>query len=312
MLACAIETYYAARVMSFLGLARLLLPLSIVLVVASAILVVKPGLELSIEFTGGTLLELKLPETNIKDDLVEHLKTFARPELSLESASVSRTKTGTFFIRTPTLSNEDHIALLKHLSTNLGEIRELQFTTIGPTVGQTLKKRALVALVVAAIAIIVYIAAAFRRVPKRLSPWRFGVIAVVALLHDILITVGIFIVLGTFTTFQVDTLFVTALLSIMGYSVNDTIVIFDRIRDNVFLEGNVNDFAGLAERSLQQTLTRTINTGFGALIMLCALFFLGSESIRWFILTLIVGTVIGTYSSFFIATPLLVFWKKRM
>jgi preprotein translocase subunit SecF len=136
------------------------------------------------------------------------------------------------------------------------------------------------------------------------------VAAIVALLHDIIITVGIFTILSYVTTFQLDTLFISALLSIMGYSVNDTIVIFDRIRDNLSQEGG-KDFGELAERSLRQTLGRTLNTGLGALIMLFALFFLGSESIRWFILTLILGTFIGTYSSFFIATPLLVAWKKK-
>lgn len=122
---------------------------------------------------------------------------------------------------------------------------------------------------------------------------------------------GIFTLLSHFTSFQMDTLFVSALLSIMGYSVSDTIVIFDRIRDNLFAEGKRGDFTEIAERSLRQTVARTLNTGLGALIMLFALFFFGSESIRWFILALIVGTLVGTYSSFFIATPLLTLWRAR-
>lgn len=295
--------------MSFLGLSKYFIPLSILLMVTSLVLMVTPGLNLSIEFTGGTLMEFQLPEGKTKEDLSMALRT---SPMAL-TPSISQTKTGTYFVRTQNLGNEDHIALFEHLQKSLGsELQELQFTTIGPTVGASLKRRAVYALLLATVAIILYIALAFRKVPRRLSPMRFGIIAVVALLHDILITVGIFTLLGQFTTFQVDTLFVTALLSIMGYSVNDTIVIFDRIRDNLHQhENRTEDFALLAERSLRQTMTRTINTGLGALIMLFALFFLGSESIRWFILTLILGTIIGTYSSFFIATPLLVYWKKK-
>ncbi|MEK7590814.1 MAG: protein translocase subunit SecF [Patescibacteria group bacterium] len=296
----------------FLRLARIFLPVSIILMVMSLVFLVKPGLNLGVEFTGGTMMEFVLPEGKTKEDLETALRA-SKGDVLFDNATMSRTKTDSYLMRTESLSNEEHLALSDHLSKTLGEgVKELQFTTIGPTVGASLKKRALIALLVATIAIILYIALAFRKMPRRLSPWRFGVIAVVALLHDILITVGIFTILSHLTSFQVDTLFVTALLSIMGYSVNDTIVIFDRIRDNLSMgEERHLSFADLAEKSLQQTMTRTLNTGLGALIMLFALFFLGSESIRWFILTLIFGTIIGTYSSFFIAVPLLVLWKKK-
>ena len=257
-------------------------------------------------------MEFALPEGKGKAELEAALDSFENTDVALESATVTKTKTDSYFVRTESLTNEEHLALSTHIQKSLGDVKELQFTTIGPTVGASLKSRAVYALLIATVAIILYVALAFRKVPRKLSPWRFGVIAVVALLHDIIITVGIFTVLSHTTTFQVDTLFVTALLSIMGYSVNDTIVIFDRIRDNLGLgEERHLSFADLAEKSLKQTMTRTLNTGLGALIMLFALFFLGSESIRWFILTLIFGTVIGTYSSFFIAMPLLVYWKKK-
>jgi preprotein translocase subunit SecF len=297
--------------MSFLRLAKVFLTLSALLVLASAVLLFVPGPQISIEFTGGTLMEIRLPQGKTKDDLSRSLDSSAAKNPKVGNASIAQTRTETYFIRTGNLTNEEHLALLANLKQSLGPLEELQFTTIGPTVGQTLKRRAVYALAIATVAIVLYLALAFRKVPRKLSPWRFGIIAVIALLHDVLITVGIFTILSHYTTFQVDTLFVTALLSIMGYSVNDTIVIFDRIRDNLYQEGKVQNFAELAERSLKQVLTRTINTGIGALIMLIALFFLGSESIRWFILTLIIGTVIGTYSSFFIATPLLIFWRKR-
>ena len=306
---------------SFVKSSKYFLAVSAVLMAASLWLLFSPGPTLSIEFTGGTLMEVHLPAGKTEADLEKALTAYtgSGAAAAMKGASVTATRDGTYFIRTGALNNEQHLALTDYLHTQLDpatatdeqKLREVQYTTIGPTVGATLKQRAIWALVVAAVAIILYIALAFRKIPRQLSPLRFGVIAIVALLHDILITVGIFTVLSFYTTFQVDTLFISALLSIMGYSVNDTIVIFDRIRDNLLQEGRTKDFAELADRSLKQTLTRTINTGFGAMIMLAALFFFGSESIRWFVLTLIIGTIIGTYSSFFVATPLLVFWKKK-
>ncbi|MEK7563607.1 MAG: protein translocase subunit SecF [Patescibacteria group bacterium] len=299
--------------MSFLRLSKFFIPISVLLVLGSIFLMLKPGPKLSIEFTGGTLVELKLPEGKTKEDIVSAAQAFtpASSGVGLGNIAAASTKDGTVMLRMRNLSNEEHLELLAHLETGTEKIQELQYTTIGPTVGASLKKRAGWALVIASLAIIVYLAAAFRKIPGRMSPWSFGVAAVVALLHDIIITVGVFIIIGWYTTFEVDTLYVSALLSIMGYSVNDTIVIFDRIRSNLVSDGKRESLESIVDRSLLETLTRTVNTGVGALIMLLVLFFFAAESIRWFILTLIVGTVIGTYSSFFIASPLLVWWQKR-
>jgi preprotein translocase subunit SecF len=296
--------------MSFTRLAGFFLPVSAILVVASVVGFIWPGPVLSIEFTGGTLLEVRLPEGVAAERLETSLENARFGETPLGDATVTATRTGTQFVRTRTLTTDEHAQLLAALTKDLGEVQELQYTTIGPTVGQNLKIRAVYALLAAMAAIILYVAAAFRKIPAHLSPWSFGIATIVALVHDVAITLGIFTILSHFTTFQMDTLFVSAVLSIMGYSVSDTIVIFDRIRDNIFAEGKRTDFTEIAEKSLRQTITRTLNTGLGALIMLFALFFFGSESIRWFILALIVGTLIGTYSSFFIATPLLALWRK--
>ncbi len=287
------------------------MPISAVLLLASVVLLFVPGPQVSIEFTGGTLMELQLPADKSREDLQQAIKTYAAKDRRFDTSTIAVTKNDTFFLRTITLTNEEHQVLLSSLEQTL-KAKELQYTTIGPTVGQTLKRRAIYALLAACIAIIAYVALAFRKIPKSLNPWLFGVAAILALVHDILITVGIFTILSYTTTFQVDTLFITALLSIMGYSVSDTIVIFDRIRDNLGVMGQREDFAKVAELSLRQTMSRTLNTGMGALIMLLCLFFLGAESIRWFMLALIIGTIIGTYSSFFVATPLLVLWKNKM
>ena len=294
--------------MSFASLAKFFGAVSFGLVAVSVILLVSPSPILSIEFTGGTLMEWNVPN-GTKESLLQALQGF--PSETPLTPTISTTKTGTFFVRVLTLRNEEHITLLQHVQTALQGTEELQYTTIGPTVGASLKRRAVWAIIVASVAIVLYLAVAFRKVPQQLSPWTFGIAAIVALLHDILITLGVFTLLSHSTSFQMDTLFVSALISIMGYSVSDTIVIFDRIRDTLLAEGKRSDIMTIASKSLRQCLSRTLNTGLGALIMLFALFFFGSESIRWFILALIAGTVIGTYSSFFVATPLLVLMKRK-
>lgn len=297
--------------MSFIGASRFLLPCSLALAAGSAVVLFYPGPRLSVEFTGGTLMEIQLPEGKTKDDLASTLDGLILEGQALGNVSLSQTRDRSILIRSRALGNEEHRAIGKHIEEKLGPSPELQFTTIGPTVGQSLRVRALWAVVIAATAIVLYLAFAFRKIPRRFSPWTFAISAIVATLHDTLVTLGIFTIIGRFTAFEMDLLFVSALLSIIGYSVNDTIVVFDRIRDNLFLDAHKENFAAIAERSLRQTMTRTINTGTGALIMLFALFFFGAESIRWFVLTLIIGTVVGTYSSFFVATPLLIYRKAR-
>lgn len=296
--------------MSLLKPAKFFLGLSTALMVTSVALFFIPGPKLSIDFTGGTMMEISLPEGTEKNAVEEVLSTF-ESEVPLGNIALSTTKDSSILMRMRDISNDEHIALQQHLRNEIGQVRELQFTTIGPTVGSSLKQRSFWALAIAAVAIVLYIAFAFRKVPRKLSPWRFGIIAVVTLIHDVIITVGIFILISQVTAFEFDTLFITALLTIIGYSVNDTIVIFDRIRDNLQEQGRKEPFAEVADRSLSQSIMRSINTSVSTLIMLSCLYILGSESVRWFVLTLIVGAVIGTYSSLFLATPLLVYWKKK-
>lgn len=294
--------------MNFLRPANLFLSLSAVLVAASITLLIYPGPNLSIDFTGGTLIEVagqSIDSTDVEAALASI--EFSEP---LGNVTTNNTQDETVLLRLRSISNEEHTQLTQGMSNQIEGYNELQFTTIGATVGSTMKTRSIWALIVASIAIIVYIAIAFRKIPRKLSPLRFGVTAVITLLHDVLITVGVFVILSHVTSFEFDTLFITALLTILGYSVNDTIVIFDRIRDNLDNQNRKESFAEVANRSLNDSLTRSINTSLSTLIMLFSLFLLGSESIRWFVLTLIVGAIIGTYSSIFLATPLLVKWQE--
>lgn len=299
--------------MSLIKLSKVLMTISAIAVIASVVLFFVPGPKLSMEFTGGTLINIVLPAGKTKADIQSAIESFrTADDQSLGNFTLSMTREGNLLIRSGTLSNEEHLALLAHLQQKTGSaIDEKQFTTIGPTVGATLKRQSVYALIFASIGIVFYIAFAFHRVPRKLSPWRFGVFAVVAMIHDLAITTGIFVVLSQLTTFEFDTLFITALLTVLGYSVNDTIIIFDRIRENVAFVDKHEDFAVTAERSLRETIVRTLNTSLTTLITLFCLYFLGSESIRWFILALIIGICLGNYSSYFIATPLLVFIKKK-
>ena len=156
-------------------------------------------------------------------------------------------------------------------------------------------------------AIVLYIAFAFRRVPKRVSPWKFGICAIVALFHDVIIPIGVFAALR----FEVDALFITAILTVLGFSVHDTIVVFDRIRENLKYQERDESFAALANKSMSQTFARSINTSLTALIALTSLLVFGAASIFNFILVLVIGIAVGTYSSIFIASPLLVLWQKK-
>lgn len=179
--------------------------------------------------------------------------------------------------------------------------------TVGPVIGEELKQNSVKAVGIASLAIIIYIAYAFREIAKPYSPWKWGVSAVIALLHDVLVVVGVFSILRV----EIDALFVTALLTIIGFSVHDTIVVFDRIRENLQKTAGKTSFTEVVNDSIKQTLGRSIATSLTVIITLVALVLFGGESIRWFIVALLIGIISGTYSSIFNAAPLLVIWEQK-
>ncbi|MCL4390520.1 MAG: protein translocase subunit SecF [Patescibacteria group bacterium] len=181
--------------------------------------------------------------------------------------------------------------------------------TVGPVIGRETTINAVESVGVASLAIILYIAYAFREIPKPYSPWKFGIAAVVALLHDVLVVVGIFSLLGHFANVQIDSLFITALLTVIGFSVHDTIVVFDRIREN--LRKSSAPFTQVVNESVLQTLGRSLMTSITVLLTLLALILFGGESIHWFVVALFIGVFSGTYSSIFNAAPLLVLWEEK-
>ncbi|MCK4591971.1 protein translocase subunit SecF [Candidatus Parcubacteria bacterium] len=188
-------------------------------------------------------------------------------------------------------------------------IKEKRFDSIGPVIGNELKSTAVIAIAIALIAIVLYIGWAFRKVSRPVSSFKYGIIATITLFHDIIITLGVFAVLGHLYNVEVGIPFVAALLAILGYSVNDTIVVFDRTRENLIRSGS-DDFEKVVNKSVNETLIRSLNTSFTTLLVLITLYLFGGETIKYFIVALIVGITAGTYSSIFIASPLLVTWQK--
>lgn len=264
------------------------------------------GLPLSIDFTGGSLVEVAY--TNARPDL-ETVKG-AVHNLALGEISLRESGEKGIVLRTRTLTPEEHLAVLGALNTT-GEsaFTELRFNSIGPALGSELGIKALYALVGVILSIMLYIAWAFRTVSRPISSWLYGFAVVVILVHDVIVPVGFYAILCALTGAQVDSLFVVALLAILGYSVNDTIVIFDRVREHLHNNDTakvVEPFDRVVGRSISETLGRSINTSLTVALALIALVFFGSHVTVNFALVLLVGVIAGTYSSILLAAPLLV------
>jgi preprotein translocase subunit SecF len=274
------------------------------------------GLRLGIDFTGGSLIELKLEKaqagSEISNDLSAKEKQQIRDSLgkeSLEASTIQRSGEKIYTLRTKPLEEQQLEKLTGSLQESFGQVELLRLETVGPTIGRELLQKALGALVAASVMIILYIAFAFREVPKPASSWRFGLCAILALIHDILIVVGAFSLFGHFYQVEIDSMFVTALLTIIGFSVHDTIVVFDRIREN--LKRRIYPtFSETVNHSILQTLGRSLNTSLTVIFVLLALLLFGGLSIRWFVMALLIGVIVGTYSSIFTASPILVAWQE--
>lgn len=266
------------------------------------------GLNLSIDFTGGSLIEIQSPQIKDEDDLNKVKSAFKFHKVTV--SSVQKTGRGSYLIRTQPIETKVKDLVLEESKKTFANISELRFETVGPVIGAELTTKALQAVLVASAAIIFYIAYAFREIPKPYASWKFGVSAVIALLHDAIFVIGIFSLLGHFFQVQVDALFVTAILTIIGFSVHDTIVVFDRIRENLRKTTGKVSFEMVVNESILQTLGRSLTTSLTVLFTLFALILFGGESIRWFVVALFVGIFSGTYSSIFNAAPILSLWEE--
>ena len=278
---------------------------SIALVAASVVLLVLFGLNFGVDFRGGSVVEFSFSENR---------PPFENVKSKLAGSGFSEITINYFgddgiILRARELTEKEHQDILSVLKNNFPQIEEKKFESVGPVIGKELKNKSVVAISLVLFAVVVYIAIVFRKVSKTLSPWVMGFAAVIALLHDVIIPLGVFAVLGKFYGVEISAVFVAAVLTILGYSVSDTVVVFDRVRENV-IRGNSGSFPAIVHRSILQTLTRSLNTTFTTLLSLFAIYFFGGESIRYFALALIIGIFLGAYSSIFVASPLMV-WLSR-
>lgn len=262
------------------------------------------GLRFGIDFKGGTSTQLSFTKTpdyqKIKDVVAKDA-----PGGQVQQAGVSDV-----IIKTLPLDKTAHDKLESDIKTQVGGFTEKSYTNVGPIIGQELSSRAVYQLILVALGIILYIAYAFRKVTKPVTSWKFGWAAIIALLHDLFIVVGFFSILGHFFGVEIDSLFVTAILTVLGFSVHDTIVVFDRIRENLKTHAG-ESIEDIVNHSISQTVVRSLNTSLTVLFVLLALLLFGGDTIKYFVLALFVGIIAGTYSSIFIASPILVLWEKR-
>lgn len=277
--------------------------ISLVIILPGIVALILWGLPLAIDFTGGSLLEVQFAQAAPSSADVSALYT----DLGFGEARVQTSSDNVLVVRSKFLDNEARDQVLEGLQTEFGAITVLRFDSVGPTVGKEVTTRATGAVALAAIAIMLYITFAFRGVPHA---FRYGLSAIIAMLHDVAVVIGIAALFGKFFGWEVDSLFLTALLTVIGFSVHDSIVVFDRIRENSTKYRRM-PYETLVNQSIVQTLARSINTQLTVMFTLLALSIFGGETIRHFVITLLIGVFSGTYSSIFNAAPILVVWENQ-
>lgn len=282
------------------------LSISGIIVVLSLVALGVFGLQYGVDFTGGTLVELDIPSLTHTEDLRVALESAGFGEVKVQEGENDRV-----FVRAGQLSEVEHQELLTVVQVAYADAVEVQYTFVGPSVGTELRRSAVIAIIILLFLIALYVAWAFRNVGDTISAWKFGVITLLTAAHDVLVPLGVFAVLGKVWGYQIDTAFVAAILTILGYSINDTIVVFDRTREHLAKKRSGVSFRDLVNTSVNETLGRSINTTLAVLLPLLAIFFAGGVSTRPFVLALIIGVAAGAYSSIFLASPLLVWWEGK-
>ena len=289
--------------MNFVGLRGWFFIFSALVILPGIVfLIIAPGLRQGIDFTGGSTLTLEFSDPVNQTDLRAELANLGHSD-----ATVQQLEDNVFFIRTKELDEVARVAVLAGTEGNLSPngVQQLSFDLVSPVVAGETILNAIYAILAAAVGIFLYVWWAFRNVP---SPFRYGAAAIIALLHDAIIVIGIFSILGVLIEMEVGTMFLVAILTVIGYSVNDTIVVFDRIRENVLTFPN-RELSEVVNLSISETIGRSLNTSLTLLITLMALMLFGGSTIREFLLVLLIGVVVGTYSSIAIASQALISWE---
>jgi len=273
------------------------------LAIGSLVCLLLFGLKFGIDFLGGSILEVdfeKRPDNSVIQDKLK--------DLNLGEIILQPTGEKGVILKLRDISEETHQEILKRLD-DVSGVQELRFESIGPVIGKELRQKTIILIIISLAALLIYIAISFRKVSFPFSSLQFGVISIAALILDILTLMGVFAALGNFYNIQFGIPIVTAFLTILGYTINDKVIVFDRVRENISRTRGV-DIGSLVDRSLNEILLRSLSTGACSLLVLFFIFFLGGQTIKYFALTLIIGIIVGTYSSLFLASPLLVEWTK--
>lgn len=281
--------------------------LALVLILGSVFAVWRFGFNLGIDFKGGSLLEVSYQ--TVRPD-IESTKTELN-KLDLGTYILTPSGNLNYILKTKDLTPAEKVTVLDAFETDpANPAKEERFNSLGPVVGSQLKTKAMTAIIVVIICIVLFITFAFRKVSKPVASWKYGLATIIALAHDVIIPTGVFVTWIHFHGGEIDLLFVTALLAILGYSVHDTIVVFDRVRENLKTDNGKTPFVETVGKSVTQTFGRSINTSLTIFLALVALYFIGGETTRDFAFVLLVGVIAGTYSSIFVASPLLVTLEK--
>jgi len=288
---------------NFVKYRKIFFTISTVMILASVVSLCLFGLRWGIDFVGGSVIEIEYKNNRPSLEEIKHsLKNIDAGEISVQEIGEKG-----IILRTQEISDEIHQKIIDTLRSS-GEFQETRFEFIGPVVGKETKDKTKIVIFLALVSILLYITLAFREVSWPVSSWQYGIATLIALFHDVLIPIGIFAILGKLYMVEISVPIITALLTVFGYSVNDTVVVFDRIRENL-LKRNLS-FEETVNKSLNETLSRSISTSLTTLFVLLAIFFFGGHTLRYFSLALILGISLGTYSSICLASLILISWKR--
>jgi preprotein translocase subunit SecF len=274
------------------------------LIIASIACLLILGLNLGIDFSGGTIWEFQFENRPNNAIIQEKLNKFDLGEITIQP-----TGDNGIILRFKNVDENIHQQMLSSLN-EISKVEEGRFESIGPTIGKELRNKTIALIIISLVSLLIYIAILFRKLSWPISGWQYGLVSIVTLAIDVIIPVFVLILLGKLNNVQFNIPIVAALLTILGYTINDKVIVFDRVRENI-LKTRSEDFAGTVNQSLNQIIGRSLGTGFCTLLVLFAIFFLGGETLKYFSLTLIIGIIVGTYTSLFIASALLISWGKK-